>query len=139
MFESVIQSLSAGLPVFLLHFIVTIAVLAVAVSIYVWITPHRELQLIREENNIAAAVSLSAAVLGLALPLAFCLSGSVGVWDIVLWGSCILCIQLITYFVIDRLLRGISGSIREQRLAPVIFLAAVKLAVAGINAAAIAE
>lgn len=137
MLNSVLESIGAGLPVFLLHFAVTIAVLAVAVFIYIHITPHHELEVIRQDNNVAAAVSLSAAVLGLALPLAFCLSGSVSVWDIVLWGGCILCIQLATYFVIDRMLRGISENIHKQRLAPVIFLAAVKLAVAGINAAAI--
>jgi len=136
--ESVVQSIGAGLPVFLLHFAVTLTVLALAVMVYIRITPYRELALIRKENNIAAAISLSAAVLGLALPLAFCLAGSVNIYDIALWGGIILAIQMVTYFFIDRLIGGIAVSIREQRLAPVIFLAAAKLSVAAINAAAIA-
>ena len=66
---SVLQSFVAGLPVLLLHLGVTLAMLAGAVAVYVWSTPHKEFALIREGNN-AAALSLSGAILGLAIPLA---------------------------------------------------------------------
>ncbi|MEL0111867.1 MAG: DUF350 domain-containing protein [Rickettsiales bacterium] len=76
--EAVLESLSAGVPVLLLHFLVTITMLAVGVTIYLWMTPYPELKLIRE-GNTAAAISLGAAILSLAVPLALSMSVSVGV------------------------------------------------------------
>lgn len=136
--ELVWQSIVAGLPVFAAHFITAIAVLAAAIFMYVHSTPHKEFELIRQ-GNVAAAVSLSAAIIGLALPLAFCLEGSVNTYDIVLWGTAILLIQIATYRMIDALLKNLSQAIETQRMAPVLLLAAIKLSVAMLNAAAIAS
>ena len=67
MFESVVQSLVAGLPVLVLHFGITITMLIAGIWVYTKITPYNEFQLIRE-GNVAAAVSLSGACIGLAIP-----------------------------------------------------------------------
>ena len=135
--EPVLQSITVGIPVFLTHFMTAIAVLAGAMCIYIWITPHREFALIKE-NNVAAAISLFAAFVGLSLPLSFCLAGSVNIYDIALWGGFILLIQLITYRAVDLLLGGISRSIADNKVAPVLLMAAAKLSIAMLNAAAIA-
>jgi putative membrane protein len=110
--------------------------LAVAVTVYHLITPYHELQLIRS-GNMAAAISLSGAILGLAIPLAFCMAKSVNVWDIVIWGVVALVIQLLTYRIADVILRGLPKRIENNEVGPAILLAAIKIAVAAINAAAV--
>lgn len=134
--EPVLQSLMSGLPVLVLHFLVTVAMLAAAVWIYVSLTPYREFALTRD-GNMAAAISLSGAMLGLALPLAVCMAVSVSVWDIVLWGCVTLLIQLVVFRITDLILRGLPQRIEAGETAPALVLAAIKLSVAMINAAAI--
>ncbi len=134
--DAMIQSFLTGFPVLLLHFAVTLSILAVGVWLYMLITPHQELALIRE-GNTAAAISLSGAVLGLAIPLAFSMSVSVNVLDILIWGVLALAIQLACFWGMDRLMGELSQRIDEGELGPAILLAGVKLSVAAVNAAAI--
>ena len=68
-----IQAFAAGFPVFLAHAGVTVAILFAAVALYVLLTPHKEITLIRE-GNTAAAISLAGVLVGLAIPLAASLS-----------------------------------------------------------------
>jgi putative membrane protein len=135
--DPVLQSFLAGFPVLLLHFSVTIAMLAGGVMIYQWITPYHEMRLIRS-GNTAAAVSLAGAILGLALPLAITMASSVGVWDIVIWGLVALLIQLITFRVVDIILKDLPRRIENDEMGAAILVLAVKLAIGMINAAAIA-
>jgi len=135
--EAVIQSFLAGFPVLIAHFAVTVAMLAAGVVIYVFITPHNELKLVRD-GNIAAAVSLSGAIIGIGLPLAFCMAASVSVFDILVWGSLTVALQLAAYKVTDLLLRDLPTRIEAGELGPAYILMAIKLAVAAINAAAVA-
>ena len=134
--DGAIQSFLSGIPFLLTHFGVTIVMLVVGAFIYIKITSHDEMTLIRDGNN-AAAVSLSGAMLGLAIPLAFCMANSVNVYDIVIWGLVTLVIQLVTFWIIDLWLRDLSRKIEDGQVGTAILLASVKLAVASINAAAI--
>ena len=134
--EAVIESFISGLPVLILHFSVTVAMLLIGVVIYVWITPHHEFRLIRE-GNVAAAVSLSGAVLGIGIPLAFCMAASVSVYEILIWGSLAVVLQLVAYKVADLILRDLPARIDAGEIGPALTLVAVKLAVAAINAAAV--
>ena len=109
MFDSVLQSLMAGLPVMVLHFAVTIVMLVIGIRVYTLITPYNEFALIRQ-GNVAAAVSLAGASLGLAIPLAFCMAASVNTLDIVLWGAAALAIQLLGFKVTDWLLKDLGAS-----------------------------
>ena len=136
MIEPVLQSLLTGLPVLLLHFVVTLVMLIVGVWVYTKITPYDEFQLIRE-GNTAAAVSLAGACVGLALPLAFCMAASVNVVDIVLWGMAAIVIQLVGFRVTDWLLKDLPARIKSGEIGPAVLLVGVKLSVAAINAAAI--
>jgi putative membrane protein len=133
----VIQSLFAGLPIFMLHLGSATLVWAAALALYAWITPHKEFTLIRA-GNMAAAVSLGGAGIGLALPLAFCLAASVNVWDVLIWGSVTLILQLIAFRVVDLLIGNLSKRIEEDQLAAATFLAMTKIALASLNAAAVA-
>ena len=134
--DGAIQSFLSGIPFLLTHFGVTIVMLVVGAFIYIKITSHDEMALIRDGNN-AAAVSLSGAIMGLAIPLAFCMANSVNVYDIVIWGLVTLVIQLVTFWIIDLWLRDLSRKIEDGQVGTAILLASVKLAVASINAAAI--
>lgn len=135
--DPVILSFLSGFPVLLLHFSVTLAMLGVGVVIYQLITPYHELDLIRTGNN-AAAISLSGAIIGLALPLAICMARSVNVWDIVVWGVMTLVIQLLAYRLADAVLKGLPSRIEAGEIGAATLVVAIKLAVAMINAAAVA-
>lgn len=134
--DAVIQSLIAGFPIFMLHSSVTLAMLALGVAVYVMITPYPEFRLVRD-GNLAAAISLSGAIVGIALPLAFCLAASVSLFDIVIWGSVTVVLQLVAYKVTDLLLRELPRRIEAGEVGPAILLVGIKLAVAAVNAAAV--
>ncbi len=134
--EAVIQSLLSGFPILILHLAATTAIAVVGVTIYVAITPYHEFKLIREGNN-AAAISLAGAIVGIAVPLAFCMAASVSVIDILVWGSVTLALQLIAYKAADLLMRGLPERIENNEIGPALVLVSIKLAVAAINAAAV--
>lgn len=135
--DPVIQSFLAGFPVLLLHFAVTLAILAIGVAIYHLITPYHELRLIRG-GNTAAAVSFSGAIVGLAIPIAICMATSVNVWDIVIWGIVTLLIQLLAFRIGDTLLKDLPARIESGEMGAAILVVGIKLAIALVNAAAVA-
>ncbi len=129
-------ALWAGLPVFLVHSATSLLILFVGVAIYIKLTKHDELVLIRAGNS-AASLSLGGAIVGLALPLAFSLAASVSLWDLFIWGVVALLLQLIAFRMTDLFLKDISTRIETGDMAAAIFLVSVKLGTAFINAAAI--
>ncbi|HCH56233.1 MAG TPA: hypothetical protein DEV64_04010 [Rhodospirillaceae bacterium] len=135
--DPVFQSFLAGFPVLLLHFAVTIAMLAIGITIYHFVTPYHELHLVRS-GNTAAAVSISAAIVGMAIPLAICMATSVSVWDIVIWGVVTLLIQILAYRIADAMLKDLPNRIENGEIGAAIMVVGIKLSVAFINAAAIA-
>ena len=135
-FLPILQSLASGFPYLVMHFGVTVALWAIGVWLYIAITPYKEMALIRQ-NNVAAAVSLAGAMLGLAIPLAFAMAVSVSVADIIIWGIVTIFIQIAVYRVIDLLMRGLAKRVEANEIAPAIFVAAAKLSVAAFNAAAV--
>ena len=137
MAESVVHSLVSGLPVLVLHFGITVVMLIIGIWVYTKITPYDEFRLIRD-GNVAAAVSLSGACIGLAIPLAFSMAASVNVLDIVLWGIAAIVIQLVGFRVTDWMLKDLPQRIQSGEIGPAILLVAIKVCIAAINAAAIA-
>ena len=135
--DPVFQSFLSGFPVLLLHFAVTMAMLAIGVTIYHFVTPYHELHLVRS-GNTAAAVSISAAIVGMAIPLAICMATSVSVWDIVIWGVVTLLIQILAYRIADAMLKDLPTRIGNGEIGAAIMVVGIKLSVAFINAAAIA-
>jgi putative membrane protein len=134
--EAIIQSLISGVPVLALHLVTTFAILIAGMGVYMWITPYEDLKLVRE-GNTAAAIALGGAFLGLAIPLAGSLSGSVTALDILLWGVVTVVVQLVCFKVVDWVLRGLPKRIAEGQLSAAIFLAFVKVAVGTIVAHAV--
>jgi len=134
--QAVIDSLLSGLPFLVLHLVVTLAMLAAGAWLYEKITPVREWTLIKA-GNVAAAVSYSGALLGLAVPLAASMAVSINVLDIVVWGIVALALQLGVVRLLEAMLGGLWHRIEANEIGPAILVAAVKLSVAVINAAAI--
>ncbi len=134
--DAVIQSFLAGFPVLLLHLAVTLGMLGLGVTIYHLVTPYHELRLIRN-GNTAAALSISGAIVGLAIPLAICMATSVNVWDIVIWGIVTLLIQILAYRIGDALLMDLPTRIENGEMGAAILVVGIKIAIALINAAAV--
>ena len=124
--EAVIQSFLAGFPVLMLHSSLTLAILVVGVFVYVKITPYDEIALIKA-GNIAAAVSLSGAIIGFAVPLAFAMASSITVYEILIWGPVTLLLQLVAYRITDAVLSDLPKRIVEGEIGPAIFLVSIKL------------
>lgn len=134
--DAVLDSLLTGLPVLLAHLFAALAMLSLAAWTYMYITPMEEMELIRGGNR-AAAISCAGGLLGIAVPLAACLAASVNLWDLVVWGVVALVLQLIVVRLADMVLVGLRRRIEDGQEASAIMLAAVKLAVAALTAAAI--
>jgi len=124
----------AGLPSFAIYFASGTALLALFIAIYVHVTAHRELRLIREGNS-AAAASLGGAVIGFVLPLASSIENSVAFLDMLLWAAVALIVQTLGYLVVRALVPQISADIAAGKTASGVFLGAMAIALGLLNAA----
>jgi len=132
-----IQAFATGFPTTLLHFAVTVGILFAAAAIYVLLTPHKEITLIRE-GNTAAAVSLGGVLVGLAIPLAVSLKASTTLIELALWGAATVVVQMLIFRLVDLVLRGLPRRIQDGEMAAAAMLVGAKLATALILAAAVA-
>ncbi len=133
----IFDTLVAGIPVLLLHFATTLALLGAGVLLYMAITPFRERQLIRE-GNMAAGLMTLGIFLGLAIPLAATLATS-AVWlDVVLWGAVAVILQIVTFLIATLVLPGLRHLIEAGNTAAALAMVGVQLGVALLNAGAMA-
>jgi putative membrane protein len=135
---AVIDSFLAGAPVLLLHGGVTLLMLVLGVILYMWMTPYEDIKLIRD-GNTAAGIALGGVILGMAIPLAITLKGSLNIWDIVIWGVFVIILQMAVFKIMDWILRGLPQRISDGEVGAAVFLACTKLAVGAISAGAIAD
>ena len=131
-----IQAFATGFPVTLLHAGVTVVILFAAAALYVMLTPHKEIALIRD-GNAAAAVSLAGVLIGLAIPLAVSLKASTTLIELALWGVAITLVQLLVFRLVDLILHGLPRRIQEGEMAAAAMLVGAKVATALILAAAV--
>jgi putative membrane protein len=132
-----IQAFAHGFPITVLHAGVTVALLIVAASVYVLLTPHKEIALIRA-GNVAAAVSLGGVLVGLAIPLAWSLKASTNLVDLALWGVATTVVQLLVFRLVDLVLHGLPKRIQDGEMAAATLLVGAKIATALIIASAVA-
>jgi putative membrane protein len=110
------------------------AMLIVASTIYVLLTPWKELALVKG-GNASAGLALAGAIAGLAIPIASTLASSVSLFDLLIWGVVALLLQLIVYRLVDVLLRDIPQRIEQDQAGAAIVLIAAKISSALILAA----
>lgn len=130
-----VQAFATGFPTTLLHAGVTLLILIIGAGIYILLTPHKEIRLIRE-GNAAAAVSLAGVAVGLAIPLAVSLNASTSMVEIGLWGAATIAVQLLAFRLVDVVLHGLPKRIADGEMAAAALLVGAKLATALILAAA---
>jgi len=133
MHPQVMHSLST-LPNFLMYFGMALALTGLFLVVYLWITPHDELKLVRE-NKEAAAISFCGALLGFILPLATAIAQSDGMLDCLVWGLVALVIQALTFLAVRLFMGHLSERIAQDERAPAYFLAGISLGVGILNAA----
>ncbi len=103
--------------------------------LYLYVTPHREITLIRGDN-LPAAVVLAGALLGFALPLANALRIANDVSDVATWAFIALVAQLAAYAVVALLLKNFTKRINRGEMAAAVLAAAAHVSVGLVNSAA---
>jgi putative membrane protein len=103
--------------------------------IYQAATPYNERNLIRD-GNVAAAITLGAALLGYILPLASALEHTVSLMEFAAWALLAGLIQIVTFTVVRMVvMRDFSERIVRGELAAAIYMASISLGVGLLNAA----
>lgn len=134
--DPALQAFATGLPVFLFHGSVALLIWAGGLGLYMAITPHNELALVRE-GNTAAGLTWGAAALGIAIPIAATLASSHSVLDLLVWGVTALTLQLLVFRVVDFLVKDLATRITRGEMAPAAVLMGIKLGAALITSAAL--
>ena len=129
-----ITSSLQGFGSFAIYLAAAVAAEVVFVILYMAVTPHREVTLIKA-GNAAAAVSLGGAVLGFTLPLASAIAHSVSLLDMAVWSAVALGVQLALFLLATVVLRALSRHIEDGNLAAGITLAAASITIGLLNAA----
>lgn len=122
-----LDSLANGFPYLIFYLLVVTTIYLMGLFIYVKLTPHKELELV-QNGNMAAAVSFSALVISLALPLAACLVNKFGLFDVTIWGTISLFLQLFLFRLTDAIFKGMPQRIIDNEVPAATVLAAFKIA-----------
>ncbi|WP_026942399.1 DUF350 domain-containing protein [Hellea balneolensis] len=132
-----LDSLANGFPWLIFYLLVVTVIYLAGLFIYVKLTPHKELELV-QNGNMAAAITFSALVISLALPLSACLINKLGLIDVAIWGTLSLFLQLFLFRLTDGIFKGMPERIENNEVPAATVLAAFKLAGSIILAFAIA-
>jgi putative membrane protein len=125
----------ATLPGFLLYFVTGVVLLAIAMFVYMRVTPHDELGMIRA-GNAGAAIAMGGATLGFAMPIASSFAHSLNIVDAAVWSLVAMAVQIGVFFVVSRLLGGAWQAAMERgEVAGATLKASVAIAVGLLNAA----
>ena len=119
---------------FLKYLVTAIILTTIYVTIYISVTPHAEIKLIRE-NNVAAAIAFSGSLVGFALPIAIIIAHSVNILGCAIWGLIAIIIQIIVFFLVRLPVPKISKRIENDEISSGIWLGAASLTGGIINAA----
>ena len=105
--------------------------------IYQWATPYHERTLIRE-GNVAAAVTLGAALLGYIIVLASALEHTVSLIEFGLWALVAGVIQIVAFTIVRRIIMpDFAERIVRGELAAALYMASISICVGLLNAASL--
>lgn len=137
-FSAPVNAFVSGFPDFIIQLAVALGLFVASLVIYVLMTPHRELDLIRA-GNPSASLAFAGVIVGLAIPLGSCLAHAFGLWDLLIWGVVTLLVQILAFRFADIFLRGLPRRIAEGDVAAAVFLMSVKIGLALIVSGAVAD
>jgi putative membrane protein len=116
------------------HLLTGIAFLAVFLVIYLWVTPHKEIALIRGGNG-AAALGLVGAVVGFSIALSRAIEVSSNLYEAAIWAAIALVAQIGAQFVAQLAFPKLYTAIEENNWAAAIVKAGSAIAIGLVNAA----
>ena len=122
------------LPWFLAFMATAMALTFFYVVIYMWVTPHDEIKLIRE-NNMAASLAFAGSLVGFCLPLASAIANSGTLVDVAIWGVVALLVQVAVFYLVCLPIPKISERIEKGEMASGLWLGATSLTGGLLNAA----
>ena len=122
------------LPWFLAFMATATALTFFYVVIYMWVTPHDEIKLIRE-NNMAASLAFAGSLVGFCLPLASAIANSGTLVDVAVWGVVALLVQVAVFYLVCLPIPKISERIEKGEMASGLWLGATSLTGGLLNAA----
>lgn len=122
------------LPHFFGYFGISVFLAAVFLVVYTFVTPHKELELIRD-GNTSVSIQLTGSFLGFALALAAVISHSVNMLDVLLWGFIALVVQIVTFVVIAMVFSGISYKLRDKCVGSGVFVGGISFGIGILQAA----
>ncbi len=121
---------------FALYFGSAVALLFLFKIIYAFVTPHNEWQLIKEQQNTAAAIAFGGAVVGFAIAVGGAASNSVAYIDFIVWALVALVAQLLAFVILKlTFMPKISERIEKNETSAGVMLGLVSVAVGILNAA----
>ncbi|QKK19881.1 DUF350 domain-containing protein [Rhizobium indicum] len=124
----------AGLPAFLGYFAVGLAAYGVFAVIYTFLTPQKEVQLIRA-GNLAAVTAFLGALVGFSLPLASAAANSVSIVDYIIWAVVGILAQILAYYVANFTMTDLHEKITAGDIAAGIWGGGIALVIGILNAA----
>jgi putative membrane protein len=124
-----------ALPDYALFLATSMALLVVAMAIYIAITPIAEITLIRQ-GNAAAAVSFTGTSIGMALVLHSTAQGTFNVMELAVWGAVGLVGQLAVLGIVMIMIPGLRAGITEGKISYGILLGGLSVAMGLLNAGA---
>ena len=125
--DPALNSLAAGFPHLIFYLLAMTAIYLVGLIVYVKLTPYRELELV-QQGNMAAAVTFSALVVSLSLPLAACMAGKYSIAISVVWGIVSVVLQILLFRVTDAVFKGMPERIANNEVPAATVFASFKIA-----------
>ena len=119
---------------FLAYFGTSLAIILAYLVIYMWVTPHNELALIRDNNTAASAAAIGSLV-GFTLPLFTIIQQSGSLVECIFWGGVAIIVQVLIFFLVRLPIPKISDRIENGELASGIWLGGASLTGGLLNAA----
>jgi len=122
------------IPWFLAYLGTALILTLVYMVVYMWVTPHDEIKLIRE-NNLAASLASVGSLIGFSLPLASAIAHSADLDDCAIWGVIAISVQVVVFFMVRLPVPKISERIEKGETASGLWLGGASLTGGILNAA----
>jgi len=129
------QAFQDGALAFLLYFGMAAVVMIAFKLLYQLVTPYDEMKLIKD-GCVPAAITLSAAMIGFAIPLYKSISQAASPVEFLAWAALAGVLQILAFLVVRALLvKDLAARIERGELSVAIYLAAVSITVGLLNSA----
>lgn len=130
------QNLLAAIGNFAIYFGISIVFLLAFKLLYTLVTPHDEWKLIKENQNLSAAVGFGGALIGFAIALASAATHSVSLLDFAIWGIIALIAQCLAFAIIRfGFMPRIVERIEKDEMSAGVMLGTMNIAIGLLNAA----